>query len=501
MKTATRPGKLMTHTVSALLAVALGSTTLVAQPMQEQARRVVSNIKLDKSTSYGLYAEDVASGVTLFAFSPDRPMMPASNLKVLTSAAALKVLGPEFKFKTELKLILPTDWSSPDENSSVVAQPAKGHVLVIKGDGDPSFGDEKVLKAVGTNLDALLDLWVAAVKNAGVTQVDRLIVDDRVFERNQVHPDWPKDQLSLWYCAPVAGLNINTNCFDIMAAPGQPGQPPSLRLFPRSPFLTVTNKATTGNRQTLGVLVDADNDLVVQGIVKDANIDPIHVTIKNPPIYFGRLLAHRLVENGITVLAIGRPTMEDRLPEGRVLHGIQTPIQEVLNRSNKDSQNLYAECLLKRALHQITRRPGSWTDGPVMAATLVRLMGKDVEGTVFADGSGLSRNNRASARGTVRVLASMYKDPRLGEMFANSMAIGGEDGTLVRRFKDLDATVRAKTGTISGVSALSGYVTVGQGAREKTVAFSFLFNDVKSNDVRRIQDGLVEMIARQLAAK
>jgi serine-type D-Ala-D-Ala carboxypeptidase/endopeptidase (penicillin-binding protein 4) len=490
----------VTRALSFLAALALFGAVASAQPLQEQARKIISGAKLGQGVEYGLYAEEVASGTPLLSFSAERQVVPASNLKIVTTGCALKTLGPDYAFKTQLILVKPDDWKTSPRGSSVTL-PTDGYCVIIKGGGDPSFGDEKILSAAGTSLEALLTLWVNQLKKAGVTKVDRLIVDDRIFERIQIHPDWPTDQLDQWYCAPVAGLNVNTNCFDIFGTPTRPGQAPNIKVLPRSPFLTINNKAVTGSKPTMGVLVDADNDMTIQGILKDANTEAMNVAMKDPPIYFGRLFANRLVEAGISVSAIARPTMEDKLPAGTVVHVIQTPIADVLRRCNKDSQNLFAECLLKRALHEITGRPGSWADGKLVVTTLSKFIGPDAGDTVIADGSGLSKHNRVTARLIVKVLEMLYKDPKLSTIFADSLAVGGKDGTLEKRFKSAkfnDVLVRAKSGTIKNVSSLSGYVTIGKGANERTAAFSFIFNDVAIGEAKRVQEELVNLIADKL---
>ncbi len=488
----------LARSITFLAGLALFGATAVAQPLQEQARKLISSAKLVQGTDYGIYAEEVTSGTVLMSFSADRQVTPASNLKIITTGCALKTLGPDYSFKTKLILVSPENWKNVAQGSSVTT-PTDGYTLIVEGDGDPSFGDEKVLKAAGTSLEALLKLWVDQVKKAGVTKVDRLIIDDRVFERLQVHPDWPADQLDRWYCAPVSGLNINTNCFDVTGTPTRAGQAPSIKVEPRSPFLTITNKAVTGSKETLGVVVAPDNDMTIQGVLKEAHEEPMNVTMKNPSIYFGRLLANRLVEAGISVAAIARPTMDDKLPAGKTLHVIQTPIAEVLKRCNKDSQNLYAECLLKRALHEITGKPGAWADGKLVVTTLAKFIGADANDAVIADGSGLSKHNRVTAKLMVKVLEMLYKDPKLASVFADSLAVGGQDGTLTKRFKSTSgALIRAKTGTINNVSSLSGFVTVGEGKNERTAAFSFIFNNTKGVPVKQLQDELVDIIADKL---
>src|SRR5690606_28843848 len=143
----------------------------------------------------GVSIVDVATGRELASHRADERMIPASNLKLLTSGAAVAVLGPTYEFRTQIE--------------------RHGDKLVIRGAGDPAFADPVLLEQMGVTLDAFMDRLVESVTRVGMTRCDEIIVDDRVFDRTYIHPDWPRDQLDKGYCAEVSGLNFHANVLRI----------------------------------------------------------------------------------------------------------------------------------------------------------------------------------------------------------------------------------------------------------------------------------------------
>ena len=484
-----------------VMALTLAATSAFAQ-LQHDVDRLIANANL-RDTEVGLLIQDLDTGDTLASRSPDQAMIPASNMKLISSATALTTLGPDFMFRTQLRAITPAEWN---EVFGRVA-PVEHTVLRVNGDGDPAFGDEKLLATADLNQEDLLQLWVKAVANAGVSHVSQLIVDDRVFDHHRVHPSWPEDQLNNWYCAPVAGINFNDNCLDLYPRPSTPGAAPHVRVVPASPFLNFTNKAVTGGSNSFWVHRDRQsNELSFRGIVDREHTAPVSIALHDPAGYFGQLLAHRLGEAGITVDAVVRPHDDAVMPQGRLLHVVQTPLAAVLERCNKDSQNLFAEALLKRAGHALVAdKPGSWFTGGMAAKKMLtdRVDVRTAAKLTVADGSGMSRDNRVTAAMLVQVLDVMYRDRALAPVFRNSLAVGGEDGTLRKRFRHgMNHNVYAKSGYIRSVSALSGYVMVESDdpadPPRRTVAFSILLNgfapSLHNGHMKALQNKIVEAI-------
>jgi D-alanyl-D-alanine carboxypeptidase/D-alanyl-D-alanine-endopeptidase (penicillin-binding protein 4) len=453
-----------------------------------------------RQTTVGLMAMDVRSGETIVLVNPDEPMIPASNMKLVTTAAALDLLGPDHRFETELRLI------------NADADAAK---LVIIGDGDPALGDPKLLRQQGQDAPMLLDRWIDAATGSGVRRIKSITVDDRIFDRKFVHPDWPVDQLNRWYCAEVAGLNFHDNCLDLYPQPTVRGRAPLVRMLPEAPFMEVTNRAATGKTDTFWISRQRNTNVITyRGKVKTARTKPIHVTIHDPPLFLAQLLAHRFRLAGIEVDAVRRVGLDEELPDGRTLARVVTPLATVLKRCNKDSQNLFAEALLKRVGHEFTGSAGSWSNGSAAVRHFLGArLGARAAAISIADGSGMSRQNRVSARLLVELLAAIHEDQRVGPLFLSSLSVGGQDGTLKRRFvKDMNGSVHGKSGYIRGVSCLSGYLVFDQQGEDqptRVIAFAMLFNGIKAPvypyQVKHIQNKLVrlldEFVADPVAAR
>ncbi len=489
----------------------------LAGGLQLQIERVIRGAGL-RETKVSVYVADADTGERLAAVNPIEPMIPASNMKLIITAAALHLLGPDFLFRTELRLLMPEDWR--EREGLVMAdpdfRPRDGPILLVQGDGDPAFGDQTLLNRHNLDVEQLLNAWVEQVRATGLSSVQRLIVDDRAFDRNFIHPTWPADQLNMWYCAEVAGLNVNDNCLDVYVEPTLPRQSPLITIRPAVPFLRPMNRAATGNSDTFWISrKPGTNELTFWGQVKSRS-EPFYVTFHDPPLFFARLLAHRLEAAGIRVDAIGRPDWDDALPQGRVLHTVQTTLPLVISRCNKDSQNLFAEALLKRIGRQYTGAPGSWENGAAaIRAFLNHLIGPRSASVVVVDGSGLSRDNRVTAAVLVEILKKMHQDPQRKMLFRESLSVGGVDGTLRKRFKrGLSSRVFGKSGYIDGVSTLSGYLVMpttvpADGgpatAGEDTVVFSFLFNGIKPPvylyQIKSLQNELIKLIDKEMQTR
>lgn len=440
-----------------------------------------------------------AGGREIVSIQGDEPMLPASNMKLVTTGVALRTLGPDFSFRTRLL---------HDRDR-----------LTVVGDGDPAFGDPELLATLvstdaqgrevrGLTVESLLARWVDAVVAAGIRRVGELVVDDRIFEREFVHPMWPRDQLNERYCAEVAGLNFHLNRLHLFPRPVPGGQPDLSRVEPAVPFLQIRNRATSksGRNDSNSLWISRSpgrNDLTLNGNLKEPQVAPIPAVVHDMPSLFGEILANRLRRAGVEVERVRLAETSEAPPRGTPIGPVfRTPIASVIERANTDSDNLHAESLLKRSAAHATGAPGSWGSGAeLFQATLISTLGRDGEPFVVSDGSGLSRGNRVTARGLSRWIETFVRDSSMRDAFMESLAVGGQSGTVRRRFRDLDpakAMVRCKTGYIAGVSTLSGVVQAG--GQEWT--FSILGNDLtEANAVgkaRQLQEQIVRAIARRM---
>lgn len=486
---------------AALLLPALPS----AAEMESAMRNHIANADL-RGTQVSISVMDIGQRMLLAEIDDDREMIPASNMKLVTSAAALYTLGKDFTFSTKLKLL------SNKEAPAGDGLPA----LVVQGDGDPALGAPKVLEEAGYTVDRMIGWWLDAVEKTGLDQFGQLIVDDRIFDHTEdqrVHPTWPKNQLHKWYCAQVMGVNFFDNCFRINASPTRTGQDARVTVYPYGPFVKTEMRLTTGRADQWDIITRPDsNRLAFRGQIR--NRQQQDVAMHDPALVFGEVLKHELSKRGIKVREVVRPADDQRLPDGKTLHKINTTLQAVLNRTNQDSMNLYAEALLKRCGHKITGAPGTFENG---AAAVREYLAKRIKDPTLAaaiklaDGSGLSRDNRVSTRALVEVLRvqATGKDFR---PFLASMATPGKEGSLYKRFVDEDdkliADLYAKTGTINHVSALSGYLVypdAGPNNTARVLAFSIIANghglgsarNVSGATIREMQNELVKIMDQE----
>lgn len=442
----------------------------------------------------GVWAVDVtsmATGEHLYRLNADRWMMPASNLKILTVAAAAETLGWDYRFKTTLEAHGPID-----------AGVLRGD-LIVRSNGDPT------INARNTRASAVFQEWRTAIAAAGITSIEgRIIGDDQAFDDEGIGAGWAWDYLQYDYAAPVGALELNESAATLLVSPGSdPGAPAIVSLSPGSGF-TLLNGATTGatgSPDTIGYRRRADAPaLEVSGSVPAGAATSQHsVAVVNPTIFFVRSLKDALVGAGIPVSG-DAVDLDDVAPElqmsgatqGRPLASTESPpLREIATVLMKVSQNLYAETLLK-ALGAAHGGLGTAEGGRLAVRAVLARWGVPDDAYTMYDGSGLSRYNYLTAGTLTAVLEHMYKDPRHKDAFLSTLPIAGQDGTLASRLDHTRAkgNARAKTGSISNVRAFSGFVRTRD---EEVLAFSILANDfaIPSATVNYAADLAVEILS------
>lgn len=437
---------------------------------------------------------DGLTGQTLLTTpNADAAFIPASNMKLVTSATALDLYGPEARLTTTLAI--------------------SGDDLVVIGGGDPGLGDPTLEAKAGRTPMSVFDEWEAALRRRGVGLITGdVVVVDAVFAGPTTHPTWGDANKLQWYGAPVAGVNFNDNCVDFTFLPSQKsGGMASVRVLPPAGGFVVNGKVkTTRDVKKHNPILDkrpspsetGDSIYTVGGwVAREAG--PYSKPVDDPRRFFGEVLKAALQERGIRVLG-GVRVVETPI-EGRPVASRDTPLLAVLRRVNTNSQNMMAEALAKLngLSHQIDQgvprdeARGSWASGHEAAVTFLRGIGIDTLPLAAADGSGLSRENRVSANLLAGLLTHMLRQHEHGEYFLDSLAVSGVRGSLRNRMKSLEGRVYGKTGTINGVSTLSGYVFAENG---RVAVFSILHNDIKggSSPYRAQQDAAVQAIAAWL---
>jgi len=425
--------------------------------------------------------QDKAPGKEIYQSESRAPLTPASNLKLATTSAALDALGADFKFRTALYL--------------------HGDDLVLIGDGDPSFGDAEYLKRVGWRSTQVYETWAAQLKKMGVASIRNILVDDSVFEENTLHPRWPGNQIDHWYVAEVGGLNFNINCVDFLIDASAPGRV-RYSISPNTHYLSVENTCVAGGNVVQLGRKHGTNEVVLRGEATAAVPGPFQQTVHDPSMYAGAVLADTVAASGVQMTgSVQRNrtihTQRQRNADWKVIGIHETPIAVTLARANKDSINLYAECLAKRVGHEMANgEPGSWENGAAAVGTFLKKAGAGASEFKLDDGSGLSKQNHISPHALVRVLEYDFASKNR-DAFMASLSVAGVDGTLEDRFRqtpDLKRRVIGKSGFVEGVSCLSGYL---RGRDNQLYAFSIMMNGIpyKSNTLAK---SLQERIVRAL---
>ncbi|MEZ6187351.1 MAG: D-alanyl-D-alanine carboxypeptidase/D-alanyl-D-alanine-endopeptidase [Planctomycetota bacterium] len=417
----------------------------------------------------------------VFALDADTPRVPASNMKLVTTAAALSLLGADFHHETTLVVERPP-------KAGVV----QGHLFVIGG-GDPTISRR-------FDPEPLLSDWAEKLKSSGVTKIEGdLVADDRCFEALQVHPDWEPSDLEKWYGAAISGLSLNDNCVDVSVGGGKGGVEVVLR--PPSDYFRVDQDAQlvgSKKQHRFGVVRTGDDRRVLRitgKVWSGAHPYEASIPAPDPTLFFLHVLRARLQEAGIEVTGTCRRLEGEEAPDGLTVYKRRAPLPRTLQVTNQRSQNFYAECLLK-TVGKVKGGRGSWLSGAQEVRGFALEVGAPKTQVIVADGSGLSRENRLSARALTTVLAHMAQGQDLA-IYRDSLARPGEEGTLQRRLRGLPAgaEVFAKTGTLTGVSALSGYLEVGG----KRLVFALIGNGGGTGTIRNAMDAVVERVAKHYA--
>ncbi len=434
-----------------------------------------------KSGFQGVLIQSLTDHTTLYERNADKEFLPASNNKLLTSGAALALLGPKFLYTTRVAAATATD-SRGVVHSNVT----------LVGSGDP------VLTATD-----LTDL-AHAMKMTGVKRIEgKINYDDSLFDNQRLGDGWTWDDEPFYYSAQVSALNVDENLIAVHVLPGKKeGDPVRVQITPTNHYMTVQNLAITSAAKSKPVIaverLRGQNVLVVTGSIavdtEEKAAFKEALTVENPSAFAVAVFKEALEKEGIRVGGKSLPVATG--PVTLAQH-TSLPLPEILKLLNKPSDNLIAECLLKTvgAAKKTQGTAGAGGTGAQSAREFFTSIGMDVSHLTQADGSGLSRFNYVSPRCFVQLLSYLHEQPDFA-VFYDSMPIAGVDGSLRNRMKNTPAAnnCHAKTGYISHASSLSGYVTTQDG---EMLVFSMLMNNhLAANALPvSIQDKIVLLLA------
>ena len=427
---------------------------------------------------------ELDSGRVVAERNPHMAIAPASNMKLFTTGAAIDLLKPSFEVSTEVFVRGQVDATGT----------LQGDVRVV-GRGDPTIGG----RFHDGNATAVIQEWAADLMRAGIkTVTGNLVFEHGYFDAQYIHPTWPVDQLTAWYEAPIAAFSMQEGCVAVRVLPSRAGKPCVVQLDPPTSYIQVQNSCRTGRGLPFITRANGTNTIIVRGGVPvRSGTTEVFVTVENPVHYFAAVTNETLQRNGIGIQGQIVLTPRDTHTDWRLVTKHSTPLSTLVYVINKKSQNHYAEQVLKMIGAEL-RHEGSWAAGTAeVKEWLTTKIGVPANEFYPVDGSGMSRNNRASANAFISLLRYMWKSPWREEFVSSMPYTGDPDSKFGNRLRQppFARQVYAKTGYISGVIGLSGYVHAQSG---KVYAFSFLFNRYRVGvfGVYNLQDELLKEIIR-----
>ncbi len=471
-------------------ALVVASGAVAAQSIDGALRRFVRSPGV-VADGLGVCVLDLETGAVIARHQPARPLIPASNMKLVTAMAACEFLGEQVSFSTRLIA------------AGTVTDGVLAGDLALVGDGDPRFGGPGA---------ADVDAFAARVVDAGIRRVtgDIVVVEQRI-DRDYYHPDWAERYAAADRTArEVAALGHGENVVGIVVRGGASvGAPGRISLLDDAGLVRIINKTRTvpRGRSGPGSIREWDSNVVtVRGDVPLGGKIIGSAAVHDPPARVARLLERALAERGVRIDGSIRRADHGAAPAGRELARNRTTLDEMLGPTLERSDNRYAEILFKAAGAAMTQAVGSFEVGGYAARAVIdrARAAHDPEGTApvgdevaVRDGSGLSRHNRLAAIDIARALRWAYGRP-WGARFLGHLPHGAQRGsTLRRRFRRSPVAehLLAKTGYLYNVRALSGYLRVGD---RRVLVFSVLMNDLSrtSPRARRALDAFIEGLWR-----
>ena len=430
---------------------------------KSKINKLISSSGLD--ANMGIKIVSLSTGQTLYGLNSHKLFLPASNNKLYTCAAAIDLLGPNHIFNTTVS--------------------RAGNNLILHGGGDPDLTIDQ--------LDSL------AIESANIIKdVDTLFVDESLLDTLHYGKGWMWDEGSWWYAAPISALSVNDNCIDFFVDPGKVGEPAKIDHYPRTGYIHIVNNSVTVSDTTdlrkfkiERDWVERTNHFTVSGEILDtASTDTFYRNINDPALFAGTVFKELLETHDTKVKDIRDWNMSGE-PDTIATHLSDPLIHSALNLMN-ESDNLTAELFIK-TMGINGQNPGNWKDGiDSVRSFLFEKVGIDTSVIRLADGSGVSRYNLSSPDQIIRLLTWVFrKGPK--DQFISTLPGGGWEGTMEERLGSFGNSIRAKTGHLSGVSCLSGYLF---SPRHGPIAFSIMMNGFigPAKPYQQLQDNICRIL-------
>ncbi len=483
--------KKTTHTLILAILLCQSASFLFAQKNTDILTQAVATLRDDAALAHGQVGICIsdASGNVLAANNADMSLIPASNMKVVTTLAALHLLGSDYRFKTQLQ------YEGEIRDSTLFGN------LIIRGGGDPTLGSPEMDSVL--SFSNLLDLFAQKIRDLGIKKIEGSIVGDgTAFESQTAVPTWLYEDLGNYYGAGANGLTIHENMFYLRfwQNPIVGAAPTIFDTYPTCPDLKILSEVTSNNNAGDDAYVyemPYAPYAVVRGSIPAGNREfSIKATMPDPPLAAAWHLRQRLEWLGVPVRD-SASTMLQRIQQNKntttTTNGVKTTfythlspiLAKIVEQTNQESVNLYAETLLK-AMAMAKTGQGSTDEGIKIVKSFWAEKGISTAGLFMQDGSGLSPRNGVTPRQLNQMLRVALRDTVVFSPFYASLPRAGESGTMRSMLKKTPAVgrLRAKSGTITRVKTYSGYVTQSDGSY---LIFAVMLNnfDATQKDIRQ----------------
>ena len=446
------------------------------------------NDPLIASSNVGVKIVSLETGEVLYEKNAEKLYHPASTMKLITAATALIKLSPNHRFHTTL-------YRGHLEDSQISGN------IYLKGGGDPVFSSDDLEKMV----ERLVEVERLMEMDTKDLQGD-IVVDETYFDAVRWGKGW------MWDDGPIGGyyphlsaLTVNHNGVLVHVSPGSKVDGPvRVHLDPPTQYMKIVNEAiTVGHSEKTRLTIKRkdgftkENLLMIDGVmtIGQAGMNR-RVDVLDPALYCGTLLREMLAKRGVVLQGKVR---YGEVPEGtaEIITHVSPPLSRILWEMNKPSDNLIAELLLKTIGAELRGTPGTAEKGLGVISNFLGEIGIDWGHYTLADGSGVSRYNLVTASLLTDVLVYMFRNFAVMPEYLASLPVGGVDGTLTRRMRGMKAegVLRAKTGTLRGLTALAGYTATADG---ETVAFSIIMSNYHGpvSSRRALQDKIGNILTQ-----
>lgn len=430
---------------------------------------------------WGVHIQSLKTGETFFKINSDKLFVPASVIKLFTSASALLLLGSDYMYKTTIY----TD--------GIIKGGTLHGNIIIKGSGDPTISN----RFIDGDVNIVFRMWADSLKQLGVEKIEgNIIGDDDNFDETRLGKGWSHEIVNNWFAPPSGALCYNDNSIGIEVKPTSPGLPAEVSIKPEYDYKLINKvyTASSKNEPKIEVVKKKGSHIIhISGLINaESSAKKLYVTIDDPTDFFLFSLFHSLKEEGIEITGFYVDKDDESVSVNEsnltpLFSHYSAPLSKLITEVNKNSNNFYSEQIFRTIGYELLGF-GDIQNSLLMTKDIRKRMGINPENMLIVDGSGLSRLNLVTPNQVVKLLSYLHKSDEFGTFF-ESLPIAGVDGTLANRFKKSAAenNIRAKPGFLENIRSFAGYLKT---ADDEPLVFCIIVNNflVPSQLANYLQD-------------